>query len=92
MMTTTRKSVLLAAALLCLVPSSDAFFSAKPAKSKVSGSPLAEEAAAVFDKKFPFGREPPKPNPLGDFGMPNQGTLIIINAILQQQNIVHCLV
>lgn len=27
---------------------------------------------AIYDKKFPFGREPPKSNFMGDFGMPNQ--------------------
>lgn len=56
--------------LVGLVGTASAFFSKSPAK--VSGSPLAPEAVAFYDKNFPFGREPPKANFLGDFGMPNQ--------------------
>jgi hypothetical protein len=68
------RGILLFAALCgsCFIPSANSFFSAKPASKKVSASPLAEEAVAIYNKNHPFGREPPKPNPMGDFGMPNQ--------------------
>ena len=57
---------------LCLW-SAKAFFATKPsAASKVKGSPFTEEAIAIYNKNFPFGREPPKRSALVDFGMPNQ--------------------
>lgn len=64
--------LLFALAALCL-SSASAFFAQKPAAAKkMVGSPFVEEAIAIYDKNFPFGRPPPKSNPLGDFGMPNQ--------------------
>ena len=56
---------------LCLW-SAGAFFAAKPAAAKAKLSPFTEEAIAIYNKNFPFGREPPKPSPFVDFGMPNQ--------------------
>mmetsp|Transcript_93057 Transcript_93057/g.267734 ORF Transcript_93057/g.267734 Transcript_93057/m.267734 type:complete len:215 (-) Transcript_93057:149-793(-) len=57
------------------VGSAGAFFATKPTTTnnkKAKVSPFTEEAIAIFDKNFPFGREPPKRNPFVDFGMPNQ--------------------
>ena len=47
-----------------------AFFQTAARGGKTSA--LTEEAVQIFNKKYPFGREPPKANPLGDFGMPNR--------------------
>jgi len=48
----------------------NAFFGSKPTTSKSSTSPLTQQALDIYNKAFPFDREPPKANPLGDFGMP----------------------
>lgn len=47
------------------------FFGAGTALKRTP-SPLAEEAVQIFDKKYPFGRDPPKSIGFGDFGMPNR--------------------
>ena len=56
---------------MCLC-SASAFFATKPTTRKANVSPFTEEAITIYNKQFPFGREPPKRNPLVDFGMPNQ--------------------
>ncbi len=64
--------LLLAFTCLQVLPSTDAFFASKPVAKRTSVSPFTDEAISIYDKNFPFGREPPKPNPFIDFGMPNQ--------------------
>jgi hypothetical protein len=54
----------------------DAFFQSltnrRPAPEKVASFALTTEAIQVFNKKYPFGRDPPKKNPFLSFGMPSQ--------------------
>lgn len=67
MISTTRFATLLA--LVTISASSINAFSFSTAKAS---SPVMDEAIAIYDQKFPFGREPPKKDFRGDFGMPNQ--------------------
>lgn len=66
--------------LSLLVASSDAFGNNGAAKGAAAAKKVAEnEAIAIFDKTYPFGRPPAKPNPMGNIGMPNRdidGTVI----------------
>jgi hypothetical protein len=47
-----------------------AFFATKPITKKATSSPLADEAVAIFGKKFPFDRPPVQVSPLTRVGMP----------------------
>lgn len=62
--------------ILALIGGCHAFFGSKPATSTSSGkltaSPQADAAVAIFSKKFPFDRPPPKTSGFVKFGMPTQ--------------------
>jgi hypothetical protein len=63
-------------ALLCATPTL-AFFGG--AKAATKSSPFMDEAVQIFDKTYPFGRDPPKTIGLGNFGMPDRdidGTVV----------------
>jgi len=45
--------------------------SSKPTSTSTSTSSV-DQAVAIYNRTFPFGRDPPQRNFLGDFGMPNQ--------------------
>ena len=67
MLWTTMTSRFAALVALVAVASTSAFSTPSPAST-----PLMDEAIAIYDSKFPFGRGPPKRDFRGDFGMPNQ--------------------
>lgn len=61
-------------ALVLLAAVADAFFTTQK-KAGVAGlgaSPLAKEAAEIFNKKYPFDRDTVQSNPLGTIGVPSQ--------------------
>lgn len=59
----------------------EAFAFGTKAKAKPSTSPLAKEAAEIYNKRYPFNRERgTNPNPLGTIGVPKKdfdGTVLV---------------
>jgi hypothetical protein len=60
----------IALALILMAGIADAFFTTQ--KKAATGSPLAKEAAEIFNKKFPFDRDTITSSPLGSLGVPSQ--------------------
>jgi hypothetical protein len=57
-------------ALILMAGIADAFFNQNT--KRAASSPLAQEAVAIFNKQYPFGRETVNTSPLGNLGVPKQ--------------------
>lgn len=55
-----------------MIPSQSMAFFMGGSKPRAKVSPLTDEAIAIYDKNFPFDRDPPNSNIMGNFGMPNR--------------------